>query len=240
MLRWRAILFDLDDTLYPERDYVLSGLRAVASWAEGRLGIPTERGFLQLKALFERGVRGNTFDVWVGDHGRMDGELVAAMVDVYRTHQPALRPFPEVPALLTELRRRYLLGLVSDGYGDVQRRKLMALGVARYFDAVVLSDELGSNAWKPSPQPFIAALERLGGIDPRDAVYVADNPTKDFLGARRAGLASIRVRRLGGEYARLDPSTAEHEPDMNVPSLTDLELQLQRLASHGCRNQSTS
>jgi putative hydrolase of the HAD superfamily len=224
---WQAVIFDLDDTLYPERDYILGGMRAVAAWAESQLGIPAERGFSELEALFEQGVRGNTFNLWIEARGQDAEALVTAMIDVYRTHEPKLQLFPEVPTLLASLRRQYRLGLVTDGYVDVQRRKLLAVGAEQYFDVIVLSDELGRDAWKPSPLPLLTALHRLGGIDPERSVYVADNPAKDFIAARRARLASIRVRRLNGEYSHLDPRTAEHEPDLTLSSLHNLELYLQ-------------
>jgi putative hydrolase of the HAD superfamily len=119
--------------------------------------------------------------------------------------------------------------LVSDGHAGVQRRKLAALEVAHHFGAIVLSDELGRHAWKPSPEPLLTVLERLGRIEAEDSVYVADNPEKDFLAARRAGLASIRVRRPGGEYSGLEPITPEHEPDLTVPSLQEFEQHLRAL-----------
>ena len=55
--KWRAIVFDLDDTLYPERDYVLSGFRAIARWAAEHLRIPAEDGYRELAELFAAGVR---------------------------------------------------------------------------------------------------------------------------------------------------------------------------------------
>jgi putative hydrolase of the HAD superfamily len=111
--------------------------------------------------------------------------------------------------------------LVSDGHLAVQRRKLAALGLAHHFDAVVFSDEWGREAWKPSLVPFMAVLERLG-VEASEAVYVGDNPAKDFLGARRAGMFAVRVCRPGGEYARLEPPTAQHAPHRIVTSLVEV------------------
>jgi putative hydrolase of the HAD superfamily len=226
MGRWRAVVFDLDDTLYPERDYVLSGLEAVAAWAESRLGTPAVQNLTELRTLFERGVRGTVFNVWLDAHGLRDQRLVTDLVQIYRTHRPTISPFPEVPALLTSLRQRCLLGLVSDGFGTVQRQKLTALRLQEHFAAVVFSDDLGPHAWKPNPEPLVRVLQDLGGIDPWHSIYVADNPAKDFIAARRAGMASIRVRRRDGEYSHLEPSTAEHEPNLTVSSLQALEFYL--------------
>lgn len=222
MNRWQAIVFDLDDTLYPERDYVFSGFRAVAAWAEAQLGIPAGQGVAELRYLFEQGVRGDTFNRWLAAHDLGPDSLVPQLVQVYREHEPRLVPFPEVPQLLASLHRRYGLGLLSDGYLPVQQRKLAALGLAHHFDAVVFSDEWGRAAWKPSIKPFQAVLQRLA-VDAENSVYVADNPAKDFLGARQVGTFTIWVRWSGGEYTHLDPPSPQHAPHLTLTSLLELE-----------------
>lgn len=220
MSAWQAVIFDLDDTLFPERDYVLSGFRAVAAWAEGHVGIPAAQGFAALQGLFAEGVRGNVFDRWLAGH---EGAalLVPRLVQVYREHQPLLTPFEGVRELLAFLRGRSRLGVVSDGYLAVQQGKFAALGLGESFDAVVFSDAWGREAWKPSTRPFEEVLRRLPA-EAGEAVYVADNPAKDFLGARRLGMFTIRLRQDGGEYAHLDPPSAEHAPHRTVTSLAEL------------------
>jgi putative hydrolase of the HAD superfamily len=220
--RWQALVFDLDDTLYPERQYVLGGFRAVAAWAERHLGIPSAQGYAELASLFEGGVRGDTFDRWLAARALSPEPLAARLVEVYRDHEPALECFPGVVEVLGSLRERYRVGLLSDGHLGVQRRKLAALRLAGYFDAIVFSDEWGRSAWKPSPRPFEIVLQRLGVEGPR-GIYVADNPAKDFLGARRCGMGTIRVRRAGGEYASLDAPSLEHAPDRTIADLSMLE-----------------
>lgn len=218
---WQTIVFDLDDTLYPERDYVLSGFRAVATWAEAHLGIPAPKGFAELEALFAQGVRGHVFDRWLSAHGKPDPALIPQLVEVYRGHRPSLKPFDTVPELLAGLRRRHRLGIVSDGHLSVQQRKLDALQLGQYFDAVVFSDTWGRDAWKPSPRPFAEALSRLSGTA-ESSVYVGDNPTKDFLGARQLGMFTIQLRLCEGEYCHLDPPTPQHAPDRVVTSIPGL------------------
>jgi FMN phosphatase YigB (HAD superfamily) len=60
-------------------------------------------------------------------------------------------------------------------------------------------------------------------------VYVSDNPAKDFLGARRAGMRSIRVRRAGGIYTALEPETPEYAPDAEVGDLERVPRALDEL-----------
>lgn len=216
----RAVIFDLDDTLYPEHTYVRSGFRAVAAWCETTLGLPADQAYRVLDDSFRRGVRGNAFDLLL-EHFAQPPRHVAEMVRVYREHRPTIEPFPGVRVALAGVRDRYPAGLVTDGYSQVQRRKLEALGLAPLLDAVVFSDDLGRAYWKPAPEPFLQVLAMLD-VDPAGAVYVGDNPTKDFLGARRAGLASIRVRWPEGEYAALPPPTPEHAADHTVDGLEAL------------------
>jgi putative hydrolase of the HAD superfamily len=217
----QAVIFDLDDTLYSERDYVRSGFRAVAEWCAANLGIPASSGYAELESLFERGVRQETFDQWLGSRNAASPERVAQLVRVYREHEPAIRSFPEAAPLLQCLRTGHRLGLLSDGWLAVQRRKLSALGLAQHFDAIVFSDELGRELWKPHTRPFEVILQKLG-CSAGEAVYVGDNPAKDFLGARRAGLATIWVRRSGAFYTGHIPATPEHAADLTIPSLDGL------------------
>ncbi len=219
MMKSQAVVFDLDDTLYPERDYVLSGFRAVAHWMEAQSGVHAERGYAELYTLYEQGVRGDTFNRWLAQH-QLDISI-ADLVTLYRAHIPVIETFPAVSNLLNTLSRHYKLGLLSDGYLVVQQHKLSALGLSEYFDAIVFSDSLGRDAWKPSPQPYQVALQQLQ-IAPDQAVYVGDNPLKDFLGARRAGMKSIWYHRPEGEYGTIVPPSEMHQPDCVITRLEEL------------------
>ncbi len=226
MKRWQAVVFDLDDTLYSERDYVLSGMRAVADWARDSLGFPAERTYGQLHDLFEAGVRGETFDRWALANDLQSEAWVPAMVDVYRQHQPQITLDADTVELLTQLREHCRLGIVTDGYLDGQQRKVAALGLDRTIEAIIYSDAIGRDAWKPDPRPFHAVLGRLEVAADR-TVYVGDNPAKDFLGARRVGMETIRIRRPDGLHREVEPATADHAPDREIDVLADLH----RLAS---------
>jgi putative hydrolase of the HAD superfamily len=228
--RWRAVVLDLDDTLYPEAAYVRSGFRAVAARAQETLGVPAAEGEAELVALFEEGVQGDTFDRWLAARGLGGDVAVGDLVAAYRGHAPEIAPFPEAAALLRRLRADgSTVGLLSDGDPVVQGRKLDALGLREAFDAIVVTGELGPDAGKPSPRGFEEVLRRLGDAPSGEAVYVSDNPAKDFLGARRAGMRSIRVRRPGGIYAGLEPGTPEHAPDAEVAGLDEVPRALDGL-----------
>lgn len=219
MQRERAIVFDLDDTLYPEREFVRGGFKAAAVWAESRVGVPWQVAFVEFCRLSAENA-GHVFDRWTLGR-RLDPHLVPGLVDAYRGHAPDIRPFAQVPALLAQLAAENALGLLSDGLLEVQKRKLAALGLADRFQAVVFSDQWGRPFWKPHRRPFETILEHLG-VTARRAIYVADNPAKDFVGARRVGLASVRVR-FGGVYHDCAPPDADHAADRDFDEFADLE-----------------
>ncbi|HET7495593.1 MAG TPA: HAD family hydrolase [Candidatus Limnocylindrales bacterium] len=201
MTRPVAVLFDLDDTLYPERSFVDGGFRSVGRFLAPHIGSSPAAIARRLRTLHDRDGRGRLIQTLLGDLGRGDDpDLVLAAVLAYRTHRPRLYPFPMVVETLGRLRAAGIsTGLVSDGMSAVQRRKLAALpAVARQLDVIVLTDELGADYAKPSPVPFRVACRMLG-VDPAASVYVANDPRKDFAGARAAGLATIRSGSLPDE-----------------------------------------
>lgn len=218
----KAIIFDMDDTLYPERSYVLSGFRAVAAWAEAQWQIPAAEGYEQLSDLFKAGVRGDTFNRWLAMHNiTYDDHLILHLVDAYREHAPDIKPYPQAPVFLKKMQARYRLGLISDGYLHVQRRKLAALQIEKLFVAVVFSDQWGHEAWKPAARPYQEALRQLD-VAAEEAVYVADNPKKDFYGARQVGMWAVWLRQPDGEYSHINPPTLQHEPHITVRSWGEL------------------
>lgn len=220
--KFRALVFDLDDTLYPERSYVVSGFKAVASWIGEKLGLSPETVLGELLTLHDKGDRGKTFNRWLGSKDLPEGEYLDQLVRIYREHRPLIFPYPGAEQMLSRLRGCYSLGLISDGYQDVQLLKLEALNISSLLDAVVFSDMYGKQDWKPSTRPFKAVLSMLD-VSPSEAAYIADNPLKDFLGARELGITTIRVRHQGGYYAECEPPTSRHAPDHQLESILKIE-----------------
>ncbi len=147
----RAVAFDMDDTLYPERAFVFSGYRAVSEAVEAELGFPI---YDELVDLFQSGRRGDLFTPVLARHlGAVEESYVKRLVAVYRAHRPVIAPFPEAAAVLEEIRGRYRMALISDGIEAVQQRKLDALGLRPLFEAIVMTDAFGREFWKPTPCP---------------------------------------------------------------------------------------
>jgi putative hydrolase of the HAD superfamily len=192
-----AVLFDLDDTLFLQAEWLSGAWSAVAATAQAE-GLDSAALLDALVAIAAEGSdRGRIIDRALAAVGA-EGIDVAPLLASFRAHAPETLPLlPGVRDGLDELRRQVPIGLVSDGDPSIQGAKLRALGLADAFDVVVLSDELGRELRKPHPAPFLAALEALG-VEPGTAVFVGDRPAKDVAGAIAVGMRAIRVQ--GGEH----------------------------------------
>jgi putative hydrolase of the HAD superfamily len=195
----QCVVFDLDDTLYLERDYVRSGFCAVGRHLEEMQGL---QGFASVAwQEFEAGRRGDIFDRVLSGLGHSpDRDLVREMVGVYRNHVPTIVLEPDALGCLQMLYRNVELALITDGPADSQRAKLKALQLERWIDAMVVTDELGEGFGKPHPKAFELVEEEVG-CSGDACLYVADNPAKDFHAPNELGWWTFRCRRDFGLYA---------------------------------------
>jgi putative hydrolase of the HAD superfamily len=189
----RAVVFDLDDTLYPYRHFVLSGFAAVAAHL-ARTSRLDRRRVLRLLARTSRGPdRGRELQACIETFGIPAG-LLPTLIGIVRDHQPCFRlPLASVRTLAALRAQGWRLGVLTNGSRAVQARKVAALGVARYVDTVVYAAQYGSGAGKPDPEPFGEVLRRLG-VPARHTIFVGDDEAADVAGAAGAGLVPVHCR----------------------------------------------
>lgn len=226
-MRVTSVVFDLDDTLYLERDYVRSGIKAVGAWLAERtscLDFATTA-----TRLWDAGQRDRLFDETLRRLNiAPEPRLVAELVEVYRGHEPSITLADDAAEYLARPGGRRL-ALVTDGIASAQRRKIAALRLDRFaFEPIIPTGDLGSGFQKPHRRAFeaVAAAHR---VPPEATVYVADNPAKDFLAPRALGWRTVQIDRPGAVHCRTSPSPA-HSADICVTSLADLDAALERLA----------
>ena len=215
----KAVAFDLDDTLFLERDYVRSGFQAVARLLAEQVD-PGRPWFDDLWRGFESGVRGKAFDRVLEAAGAKAGDdLIARLVRCYREHQPAMElPGDVAPALEALGLPPERLGVITDGPVVMQERKFEALHIGRLIGHVIVTDRWGIEFRKPHARAF-EEFERLTGCPPRACAYVSDNPAKDFRSPHERGWTTVRVVRPGGLHAAEAsvPGEVDHEmPDLGA------------------------
>ena len=203
LLPWpRAVLFDLDDTLWPIAPVIEQAERQVWLWLEqhapavaGANSIDSLRQarmaklarephyHLDLAALRRAGLL-DAFAASGADAGRIDEAMA-----VFAAARNLVAPYADVLDGLERLGRRTLIGSISNGNAD-----LRAIGLAHHFKVSLASHSFGQA--KPEPSIFLAACAELG-VAPAEAVYVGDDVLLDVRGAQQAGLRAVWLNRTG-------------------------------------------
>ena len=256
-VRFRAVIFDLDDTLVWDERISRQAMMETAARAASARGLDAGRLAAEAKAaadelwrehapvarcdelgivafegmwghfhgeedylrhlrewtprfrreIWERALRGQGLD---------DADLAAELGDFFAHRRRALQDrLPGAEQVLHELQRAGArIGLLTNGAASVQREKIEASGLGLFFDAAVVSGEIGSG--KPEPAIFHHLLERLG-VAPGESLMVGNSLARDIMGAKRAGLHTCWLA-LEGE----DEPVGLVEPDFTIRSLGEL------------------
>lgn len=214
-----VIAFDLDDTLYKERDFACSAYREAVE-SIGLREPEKETAYEAMRMALERG--DNPFDALQRVAGRT--LPIAELVAAYRRHRPSIRLDGETAGTLGRLRDAgHRLCLVTDGRSQTQRNKMEALGLAAFFDNrdVIISEETGAD--KHSPDNF----RRIEEAYPAQRyVYVGDNPAKDFEQPERLGWATICLKDDG---RNIHPQTGGRPAQYAVDALSELPELIEKI-----------
>lgn len=221
--RFQLVAFDMDDTLYPEMDYVRSGYTAVAQHLAGLANLAPDEILAGMWRSFAVNRR-TVFDSVLAGLRLVDRVTVSSLVELYRAHQPRIA-LPAVTAeVLTGLRRSGAhLAVVTDGPLVMQQRKADALGLDRYVDKVIFTDSLPPGCAKPSPAAFQHLMDTFA-VPAAQCVYVADNPRKDFVGPRQLGWFTVQFVPDAGFY-REESSPPNGHPHQQIHDLRDILVQ---------------
>lgn len=217
----RAVFFDLDDTLYLEKDFATSGFRAVADYLAVKYNLKQSNIFNILESDFKRGVRGINFNLLLKKLNLPAQEL-KKLITIYQNHNPEISLYKDAKIILKcfTKNKKIKTGLITDGPVKMQKNKIKALKIDKIFDVAVFSDSLGKKYRKPHIKPFITALKKTQ-TKPQEAIYVADNPGKDFIGAKKIGIFTIRIIKKGGLYGKIK-ETINNKADLDIFTLIKL------------------
>ena len=193
-----VIIFDLDDTLFMEIDFLKSAFREIAD----RLS-SSEPEELYVQMIGWHYSRENVFDNLARQFGVDKAELLVE----YRNHYPAISLKSEVVDLLNSLQLNgYIIGLITDGRSVTQRNKIKALGLYKWImeENIIISEEFGEQ--KPCDKNYQYFTDKYPN---EEFFYVGDNVKKDFITPNRLGWKSICL---------LDDGNNIHKQDFNIDS----------------------
>lgn len=205
----KTIVFDLDDTLVKEIDFLKSAFFEIASVIENE-------GY----SLYQQMM------VWYFDKENVFQNLVSLYPDLsidslkssYRKHLPNFEHYKYIKDFLNELKQKgYKLGLITDGFSITQRNKITSLGVGDLFDLIIISEEFGTE--KPHEENY-SAFHQFNS----DAYYyVGDNLKKDFVTPNKLGWVTICLLDDGNNiHSQNFDTDVSYLPKLKIKELTEL------------------
>lgn len=204
-LRYKAVLFDLDETLISIDAAYRKAYALLAETDSVHIHLNDEKQYKELVYLGRHYDRYSRPAAWVPFAEKWGIETPyetfwPAWMDFYTSQAT---PFPWSEPLLIELRRLGIrIGIVTNGRFATQQAKIQSCGLLPYFDDVLISEEIGIQ--KPDPHIYFLACKHLN-VAMRECLFVGDNANTDIAGARAAGMdclwiTSKKANKVGATY----------------------------------------
>jgi putative hydrolase of the HAD superfamily len=220
----KLVCFDLDNTLYDQKLYFIESFKIIAEYLKKNHSICEVTVIDKLWTLLKS--KGSMYPKLIDEllnlFGLHNERLLKVLVQLF--HQApvgSLMLYEDARNVLPLLAQNYMLGLITNGHQEMQKRKVAALGLEGLMNIKIYTAEIGFP--KPAPEGYKYAL-KIANIRPHQSLYVGDNPYVDFEGAKCSGVYTVRL--LRGEFK---------ESTVN-DSLTDARVQdfyeLEELLSH--------
>jgi putative hydrolase of the HAD superfamily len=200
-----VVVFDLDDTLILEKDYVRSGLKAVDQWLSESYAKKYfyEKAWSYFLAGEVKIIDKAIIDLF--DSADCDcNALIGKAVLVYRTHLPKISLLRDARILLQLLSKTTRLALITDGRSVAQWNKINVTCLSGVFQKIIVTGDQGELFFKPNPWAYQQVMKEFS--EGTEFIYIGDNPKKDFdfPGKNPSWRTSIRVRRKEGLYTNVD------------------------------------
>lgn len=184
IMKNKAIVFDLDDTLYSEYDFLKSGYHYIS------LQISKENAdelYRNMLSIYKSGR--NVFEYILVLYPELTLEQ---LLNWYRYHMPDIKLYDGVERFLQAVSSSYKFAIITDGRSISQRNKIKALGLQDYMSEIIISEEIGSE--KPNESNF---LKVENALNCNEYTYIGDNVKKDFITPKKLGWKTICLKDRG-------------------------------------------
>jgi putative hydrolase of the HAD superfamily len=208
-----CLVFDLDDTLYCEIDYLKSAFREISE------SISVNDSEIIFNEIFSEYISGgNPFLHLLGKYGTR-GLTLEKLLYLYRNHKPSVLPAAGVVEFLEAVRSKEgRTGIITDGRSITQRNKIKALGIGELIDLVIISEEEGVT--KPGETLYRKFMD---GRDPGLLYYFGDNPEKDFITPKKLGWKTVGLHCCKTIHRHsMEAFPLTHRPDIVVNSFSEI------------------
>ena len=187
----RGIVFDLDDTLYSEKQYIRSGFQAVSEFLENKsYANRLWKYFAEGKPAIDELLK------YIGQEEKKEQCL-----SIYREHVPKIELYDGAVELIEKLKDSGVkVGIITDGRVSGQKKKIEALGLDRIVDDIIITDELGGVQFRKPCDISFRIMRCRWGIPFEQMMYVGDNVNKDFQAPNQLGMRCLLIQNRDGLY----------------------------------------
>ncbi|MFK5958372.1 MAG: HAD family hydrolase [Lutibacter sp.] len=220
MLNKVVIVFDLDDTLYNEIDYLKSAYIEIAINLIKLDAVKCSVLELYNEMLFLFQAKKNVFSNIIEKYS-ITAFTLNALIEQYREHKPNLILSPETKELLEYLKiNNAEIGMITDGRSIQQRNKINALGIDKYLNHIIISEEIESE--KPSTLNYQFFVDKYGKDS--NFIYVGDNVKKDFITPNKLEWLTVCLNDNGFNiHSQNITISKEYLPKFRIDSLSLLK-----------------
>lgn len=208
-------VFDLDDTLFPEVDYLKSAYRHIATRLKPVIGEDI------YDEMFRRYQQKENVFKWVAGLKNGSAEPVTTdwLLAEYRGHVPAVALAEATKAFIDAVKRLAVrTGLITDGRSITQRNKLKALGIDNFFNDIIISEEFGSE--KPDERNYLFFQQKYPGSE---FYFFGDNTSKDFIVPAKLGWTTVCLKDTGNHIHK-QAFDKQPLPDYIISTFSEINL----------------
>ena len=197
-MKIKAIGFDLDNTLYDQRDFEFPVFKIIAKVVGVKFSLNSEIFLANLINLYEKGERNRLFDKAIKETLNFippDWEefVQKELLPIYRTYTPPrLQLYPEARELLWFIKSCGIcIAIITNGRYEIQRKKIELLGISSLMDLILISDAFYPPLRKPDPRIFKFFL-CFFNVNPKECIYIGDDENIDK-SCEKVGIKFIKV-----------------------------------------------
>ena len=216
-----VFVFDLDDTLYEEKDFVISGFKAVVSWLHNKFDLSTKaRNEINVNLLYKY-YQENSTKVFNQLSDQWGPFPVNELINIYRNHVPEISLAEDAEEILLYLKGEVPLAIITDGFKKQQSNKIKALGLDKFFSLKNIIINEAPQLLKPSEKCFLQ-VEAM--FPDKKYIYIGDNINKDFITPNKLGWDTFCIRRESGIHKSNEKLNEEYYAKKIINLLTEIKF----------------